>query len=401
MNAPGPGPGAGEPPPPAGWVWLGDLVRALNVIGEADPATEQRVARLLGLGPGRTDPPAQDALRPRPPGASGRTGSGPGSASGGPGAGAGPEKDRDPAAALAVLPGGRETEDTGPGPWTGPAPVPPPASGPGPGPGPGPASGTGSGQPPAPPTLSPLGQTAFVPPSGLAAVAVPLPRPDTARMRTRPPHVPLLAPLSAAALLGAALASWAPEGDVEADLAVDVLAEGLPLTALPRRTLRTLRHGVQVLVDHGPALQPFSRDQTHVRDQVTELMGGEHTRVLGFAYAPLRGAGDGPQWTWEEYRPPPRGTAVLVLSDCGTIGPPGDARRSTLAEWRAFADLVRRHGGRPLALVPTADRRVPRALTRIMTVIGWDRGTTVGHATARARAGRSHWGAVTPYGARR
>jgi hypothetical protein len=186
-----------------------------------------------------------------------------------------------------------------------------------------------------------------------------------------------------------------PEGEVEAELTVDLLARGLPLTTLPRRTLPTLRLGVQVLVDHGPAMQLFSRDQVHLCERIEALVGKERTEVLRFAYAPLRGAGKGPIWTWHRYQPPPRGSAVLVLSDCGEIGPPADPRTSTRTEWQDFAALVRHHGARPLALLPLPARRCPAWLSAAMPVIAWDRRTTVGHVAARVRAGRADHGTTS------
>ncbi|MFF3326301.1 hypothetical protein [Streptomyces sp. NPDC002889] len=224
-------------------------------------------------------------------------------------------------------------------------------------------------------------------------------KPDRELMSRQPPYTPLLAPLSTAALLKAALAGAAPEGEVEVETTVDFLARGLPLTDLPRRMMRTLRHGVQILVDHGPAMQLFSRDQMQLCRRVEALVGKGSTERLRFSCAPLRGAGRGPLWTWRPYQPPPRGGAVLLLSDCGTIGPPGDHDRSTPAEWREFAALVRRHGARPVALLPLPENRVPSWLPATMPVIAWDRGTTVGHVSARVGAARADRGAkVVPEG---
>ncbi|MER5575653.1 hypothetical protein [Streptomyces massasporeus] len=247
-----------------------------------------------------------------------------------------------------------------------------------------PAPGGAAGHRP-PSTLQPVGYTL---PLEQNWAREGLPRPDRALMALQPPYTPLLARSSTLALLEAALSGSAPDGDVDVEDAVELLARGLPLAFLPRRMRRTLRHGVQILVDHGPALEPFTRDQAQLRDRVEALVGKGKTELLHFAHSPLRGAGAGPLWTWDAYRPPPRDSAVLLLSDCGTIGPPGDRARSTPAEWQRFAELVRRGGARPLALLPVPERRVPQWLAAIMPVLCWDRGTTVGRVAAQMNAWR-------------
>ncbi|WP_425246500.1 hypothetical protein [Streptomyces sp. NEAU-NA10] len=219
-----------------------------------------------------------------------------------------------------------------------------------------------------------------------------LSRPDPELMRLEPPHTPLLARSSTVALLEAALSGTVRDGDVEIEDAVELLARGLPLAALPRRVRRTLRHGVQILVDRGPAMELFARDQAELCARVRALVGKDKTEQLHFSRSPLRGAGAGPLWTWDAYRPPPRGSAVLLLSDCGTIGPPGDHARSTPAEWRRFAESVRHGGARPLALLPVPERRVPGWLATIMPVLCWDRGITVGRVAARVSAWRERCG---------
>ncbi|WP_427168360.1 hypothetical protein ACQF4J_44435 [Streptomyces sp. C1-1] len=221
----------------------------------------------------------------------------------------------------------------------------------------------------------------------------PLPRPEPDRMGGQPPYTPLLARSSTVALLEAALSDTARDGDADVEQVVESLARGLPLAFLPRRARRTLRHGVQILVDHGSAMEPFARDQTELCTRVRALVGKDKTRELHFAYSPLRGAGTGPSWTWGEYAPPSRGGAVLLLSDCGTIGPPGDPARGTPEEWQRFADTVRHAGARPLALLPVPPGRLPGWLPAVMPALSWDRGTTVGRVAAHVGAWRERCGA--------
>ncbi|MFD4138642.1 hypothetical protein [Streptomyces sp. NPDC058572] len=357
--------------PRRGCTWLGDLALALETIAPQDEGTARRIARLLGLGPSSTTGPqdtgpAWSADAPPEHTAATAAGKGPELPATGEERGSTVPTMLEGLALDPEDPGQYGAVDAG-------------------------AVGGGTGHP----RLSPL-ETLPAWPRGWSRPGVG--RPDRELMSRRPTHTPLLAPLSTAALLEAALAGTAPEGEVEIETTVDFLARGLPLTDLPRRMLRTLRHGVQILVDHGPAMQLFSRDQMQLCERVEALVGKEKTELLRFAYAPLRGAGKGPFWTWRTYQPPPRGSAVLLLSDCGTIGPPGDHRRSRPAEWREFAAEVRRHGARPLGLLPLPRDRFPAWLPATMPVFAWDRGTTVGHVTARVAPAQAGCGANSALG---
>jgi hypothetical protein len=369
-------------------VWLGDLVVAIEEVVPRDEDELWRIARLLGLGrPLRTErqsapsePGGQAAVPLDPLGAVGqgtlpvtaprsadecRPALPPGGSAGG--------------TAMSAAPDGGEGADDGEvtsAEWSTTPDGPGSADG---------APPSGHGHRPSHHALPPV---AYAPAGRQAWVRDPLPRPDRNLMSVRPPYTPLLARSSAAALLEAALSGRAPDGEVEIEDAVDLLARGVPLAVLPRRMRRTLRHGVQILVDHGPAMELFARDQAHVCARVEALVGKDRTDLLRFAYSPLRGAGAGPLWTWDTYRPPPRDSAVLLLSDCGTIGPRGDQGRSTPAEWQRFAELVRRNGARPLALLPVPERRVPEWLATVMPVLCWDRGTTVGRVASRMNAWR-------------
>lgn len=416
-------------------VWLGDLVRAVEEIAPRDDEEFWRVARMLGLGPGRRGP----ARAGSEAGAPGRTGLGRWHRAERPGTGPGPATTH----GVVLEPGALDAPDEGrtraPVPVRWYAPVPEPGTAPRaadprtPSPGPcdgraraadarhtvdaGRAAGTDTGATGTTGTAvsrtdTPGADTGSATTDGGRAsrtldpverapawprtwVRDGLLRPDRKLMAQSPPYTPLLARSSAAALLEAALSGRAPDGDVEIEHAVELLARGLPLAALPRRMRRTLRHGVQILVDHGPAMELFARDQVQLCARVEALVGTDKTGLLHFAHAPLRGAGPGPLWTWEAYRPPPRDSAVLLLSDCGVIGPPGDQDRSTPAEWRRFAELVRGNGARPLALLPVPEQRVPEWLSGLMPVLCWDRGTTVGRVAARVHAWRE---GRRPYG---
>jgi hypothetical protein len=137
----------------------------------------------------------------------------------------------------------------------------------------------------------------------------------------------------------------------------------------------------------GESMQPFSRDEQVLANQVRRIAGVDRTSVLYFANCPVRGAGPGPRWTWRTYSPPKSGTRVLVVSDFGIGGPVLYLERSEEEEWRAFVMTVRRAGCTLIGVVPYPPRRWPHWLTNLLPSVTWDRSTTVARVSV-ARAGR-------------
>jgi hypothetical protein len=214
----------------------------------------------------------------------------------------------------------------------------------------------------------------------------PLLRPTQKDLATPPPHEPLLAPRSAAAFLQRVLSRSVEGIELDIDAIVDTFAHSQPIDRLPRRPMRTMRFGAEVLVDLGDGMQPFERDQVKLVESVRRLAGAERTRVTYFADAPLRGAGAGPAWSWEAYRPPSPGTRVIVLSDVGIGGPLLNPRRALADEWREFVECLLPHDCDAVGLVPYPNHRWPPAVTSLFPILAWDRSTTTAAAfTAMSR----------------
>lgn len=200
------------------------------------------------------------------------------------------------------------------------------------------------------------------------------------------PYEPLLPPSSEAATLHALLSRIVHEGPIDFERLLDLVADNAFVTDLPRRPVRTLRFGVQVLVDLGEGMQPFLRDEMEILDRVAAIAGRHSCEVRYFTDCPLRRCGEGAGWTWKPYRPPARGAKVLVLSDFGQHVDSGGSSSSRLRrDWHATVDLMRRNGCLPVALAPVPSGRFPSWLTSLMPVLSWDRTTT----TARALIGLS------------
>jgi hypothetical protein len=216
----------------------------------------------------------------------------------------------------------------------------------------------------------------------------PLAPPIAEDVADAPPLEPLLVPAWVRGILSAALATPSPDGPLDLERLVDTVARRQPILRLPRQPLPTLRQGVQVLVDTSPAMVPFARDRAWLVAEIRRVVGEDLTQVLRFAACPGRDAGPGSRRTWEAYRPPARGTVVLLLTDLGIGHPPSFADWADEREWLQFVGTVR-HAGCPLvALVPYAEARWPRELRDAIAILAWDRRTSV--ATVRHRVGRGH-----------
>lgn len=228
----------------------------------------------------------------------------------------------------------------------------------------------------------PAGRYVPVPEWVRGAPALASPRPLPA-----PAAEPLFPPRQQRAILGAALATYVAEGGLDVAAAVRAAVSLHPFDRLPRLLMRTLRRGVQVLVDRSAGMEPFAQDAESMVRAVAEVAGRPRTVVLAF-----RGS---PPWEVETHagerilwEPPARGTPVLLVSDLGIGGPPLNPDRPRREEWLELARRARRAGCPLVALVPFSPRRWDPVLARRITHLHWDRGTGVGtvrRALARAR----------------
>ncbi|MFB7360225.1 hypothetical protein [Streptomyces gardneri] len=194
------------------------------------------------------------------------------------------------------------------------------------------------------------------------------------------PHQTLLPPSSEAATLHLLLSRVVPEGPVDVGLLLERVCRGDVLSQLPREPVRTLRFGVQVLVDLGMGMQPFYRDQSELVTRIGSLAGRHSRDVKYFSGTPLHRSGPGAGWTWRAYEPPPPGARVLILSDFGLNE--GGMASEHEDDWCEVVRLIRRAGCRPLALVPAPSAQWPPWLVALMPVLAWDRCTTTAHVYA-------------------
>lgn len=222
-----------------------------------------------------------------------------------------------------------------------------------------------------------------------AVMPLPAVRPD--HLAPSLAYQPLLVQRWSRAIITATLATDGEYGPVDVLRLVESVARGRPVRQIPRHPWRSLCLGVQVLADLGEGMEPFARDQDQIIEEIRRTVGRGAVWLLQFRRCPTRGAGAGPIWTWKGYVPPRPGTPVLLLSDLGMGGPHFDPSRPRVKEWRDFTRRVHRCGCPLLAFVPWPEERWPAGLSRSITLLRWDRGTTVrsvDRAVRRRRRGR-------------
>jgi hypothetical protein len=198
-----------------------------------------------------------------------------------------------------------------------------------------------------------------------------------------PRYDPLLGDSVAVDLLRAAAAVWTRSDQPDIDALVHRLSFARTLAEIPRLHAPTLTAGMQILVDVGTSMEPFTDDQRHVVDHVVPMVGGSMS-VSYFVDDPAPGAGpDRRPRTWTPFVLPSLGQPVVVISDLG-CGVPWRAK--AIAGWLRLSDELRRRGSRIVVLAPTRLERMPLELQQRCEIVVWDHEPGRQFAAALARS---------------
>ncbi|HEY6891368.1 MAG TPA: hypothetical protein VI300_26415, partial [Solirubrobacter sp.] len=208
------------------------------------------------------------------------------------------------------------------------------------------------------------------------STAAELPAPTPEQLLRHAPE-PLLLPRWTPGVVDLVISTRDATGPIDAVRLVDDLARGRVPARLPRRERATLSRGAQVLLDVGPTLLPFAYDVAGLGRAVERVLGGAPLEILRFSGLPSWGAGPGPHRTWSTYRVPQRPRPVLLVSDLGVKRPPDAAEWASPGEWLTFVETLERAGCPAIALIPYPVERVPPLLARRLTLVRWDRTTSV------------------------
>lgn len=187
---------------------------------------------------------------------------------------------------------------------------------------------------------------------------------------------PLFLPQWTRGLLSEAAASWREDGAVDIPRTVEVLALSAAPAELPRLYALTLARGCQVMIDVSDGMAPFAGDCWQLVDSLRSVVGHEQVQVFYFKDCPIFGLETEADARFIPFQPPPRATPVLLLSDLGIAAPEFSLRRVVVQDWVRLARYLRVAECPLLALVPYPRQRWPWKLSKELTIIQWDRGTT-------------------------
>jgi hypothetical protein len=196
---------------------------------------------------------------------------------------------------------------------------------------------------------------------------------------------PLLRPASSRAILSAAVSTKLAIG-IDVPRTVEALARREAMEHLPLRRVRSVRRGVQLLLDKSAGMMPFLRDQAEIIRSLERVVGRQMVNVSAFIGVPQRGLLRGLSAEPGSYRTPVTGTPIVVLTDLGIARPRTSERPSTMKEWLEFASMAKKANCPLIAFVPYESKRWPDALRRAMTIVTWDRSLTAGRAAKRTRS---------------
>lgn len=177
--------------------------------------------------------------------------------------------------------------------------------------------------------------------------------------------------------LAVGLAGVSVPGALDVRRLVEDVARGRPQHAPPRLARRSLRRGVQLIVDRGQALDPLRDDVLQLAGWLRQVASPAGLQQLGFDGDPLvvtgarrLGADAGDALGYATVAPRP-GSAVVVVCDLGIArtrsGPPPVAP----ARWLAHDRLVRQAGCRALYLVPYPPERWPAGVAGRLAIVHW------------------------------
>lgn len=190
----------------------------------------------------------------------------------------------------------------------------------------------------------------------------------------RPPFEPLFDPLRSRALLTAFMRTRANLGDIDVDRLIRLAAQLKIPRKLPKKRVRAISRGIQLLIDTSEGMLPFSRDCEWFSGKMQQVAGPDVLRIFRFAGIPRSGVWREGSFLRIPYSPPQAGTLVLVLTDLGIAQPPLSGW-TTGGEWAQFARLVAGAGCRFRVLAPYPKERWPDSLHKTISIVEWDRGT--------------------------
>jgi hypothetical protein len=184
-------------------------------------------------------------------------------------------------------------------------------------------------------------------------------------------------------LLNSMLLRPARRRDIDVPRLLQLMANLEVLSKLPLRRRFSARGNVQVLLDQSRRMDPFAQDQRHIVKSLSRLLPDERLQVLRCQSWPPDDAKRSPRRG--NYRYPPRGTLVLLISDLGQGGGLFSPHVPEPERWVDFARRLAAQGCAFLALSPVSSDRIDNRLSQHLEIIPWDRRFSIAAARVRYR----------------
>lgn len=174
------------------------------------------------------------------------------------------------------------------------------------------------------------------------------------------------------------------EGSLAVLRAVELIARGDALRDLPLEKIQSVSKGCQILLDTGVGMQPFARDGRQLVQSLRRAVGAEHTRVLTFVDCPTNGVMT-ETYRDESYVPPENGAIVLAVSDLCGGGPRSAIREADPEEWLMTAKRIHDAGSSLVVVNPYPPARWPAAIAQQVPIVHWDTVTKVANVRQARR----------------
>lgn len=184
-------------------------------------------------------------------------------------------------------------------------------------------------------------------------------------------HEPLIPARWVRNVLADSLSTESEQERLDVEQLVQLIAQRKPFLRLPFLKARTLRRGVQVLVDVSAAMEPFKRDQELLIEEVIRVVGSDAVELAWFEHCPTRGVYVGDADNKMTYHSPRPGTTVLLLTDLGVGRAMLSSDAASEAEWISFAHETREAGCHMVCFIPYGRTSWPRTLRREMALVYW------------------------------
>lgn len=190
------------------------------------------------------------------------------------------------------------------------------------------------------------------------------------------PHVPILKQNWTRAILIEALSTLVDQGEVDTSRVIDKFARGETIDKIPRFMIPTLKRGCQVLIDVGVGMEPYENDKKHLLDEIRKVVGKDELEVLYFDGIPGMDVETWDDFQIKEYPLPPVGTPVFVITDLGISNPDFTLTRSSARDWEQFYIRLNDKEIPLIALTPYPPQRWPTELNGMFPILQWKHSLT-------------------------